>query len=329
MVTDPIDEFWAWWEDARVTARRALSDGVFGSLPEELTRRLRGIDEELDWELGRSAATDRWSLVISADGDPELRRVAEQVCALAPADDPDFEYLPARQADPGVADLALTVDGRRVAVADMRFAVTIDRDHHRMDVAVYHAAFADVDESGRLAVAFMALDKLLGEDAVERWVGRVSTTADEPGDALSPRQLADGVAETAAAAPVDGWVDLLLRTPDAVVRVGVRRPLHWLDRPLLTRLAILTRPYQAGADGQPTAELRRRLDDEESGLWAGGTAAGDTVRLMTRTARGERTTVLATDPDADLAPIRAWAEDRGAKLETLDDPGWGTLRAYA
>ncbi|MFC7754709.1 hypothetical protein [Tsukamurella soli] len=331
-MTDPIEDFWAWWAGARADARRALADGAFGSLPEQLTRRLREVDEELDWEFGHIDEPGRWSLVISANGDPELRRLAEQVCAGAPADDPDFDYHPARQPDPGIVEVVMTVDGGPLALADLRFAVTVDRARHVVDVAAYHPGFGAVDESGRLAVVFMTLDKLLGEDAVERWIGEVATAADEPAGAVPPAGLADMVAEVAAGAPADGWVELLTSTPDGVpMRVGLRRPLHWLDRPLCTRLAVLERafPAERGRGGDvPRGAVIAQLEADESELLGGPNRGASPCPLMTQTVAGKRTLILAVDPEADAAPFADWAERYEARLSFRDDPGWNMLRRY-
>ena len=56
----------------------------------------------------------------------------------------------------------------------------MDDDRARVDVAVHHPEFAAMDEQLRLQVTFLALDSLLGEEAVELWVGEVAAVVDEP-----------------------------------------------------------------------------------------------------------------------------------------------------
>ena len=58
----------------------------------------------------------------------------------------------------------------------MRFTVTVDPNRELMHVTSFHPAFAAMPEEMRGMTTFITLDRVLGEDTVQRWLGGVSTS---------------------------------------------------------------------------------------------------------------------------------------------------------
>ena len=52
-----------------------------------------------------------------------------------------------------------------------------------VDVSVHHPAFADLDEQQRDLATYLMLDQMLGEEAVETWLGEITSS---PVPALDP-----------------------------------------------------------------------------------------------------------------------------------------------
>jgi len=74
-----------------------------------------------------------------------------------------------------------------------------------MYVRLWHPAFPHLPPQIRTQVAFLFLDNLLGEDDVERWVGRIE--ADEAAaEGRTPADLEADIRAKASAATGDRWV---------------------------------------------------------------------------------------------------------------------------
>ena len=105
----------------------------------------------------------------------------------------------------------------------------------------------------------MALDRLLGEDGVERWLGRLEVLTELPEEALPLYAVAELEEREAASPP---WVELKGKRSDgapAVIRA--RRRMRWIDHPLFEehlRLVLAYAPDNKG--GQPVAAEQARLD---------------------------------------------------------------------
>ena len=79
MGRDGIAEFWAWWPTAGGRIQAAIEGGGFDdALVEEISARVRAIDENLDWELGPGGQS-RHAFCLSAKGDPLGRRTTERL----------------------------------------------------------------------------------------------------------------------------------------------------------------------------------------------------------------------------------------------------------
>ena len=110
---------------------------------------------------------------------------------------------------------------------------------------VQHPGFPQLDEDARVQVGFLALDSLLGEEEVVRWVGELSFSADPPSATDGPAELRATVERLRITAGPEGTWSLFRGQMDGAPVTGlVTRPL----RPDAIRPFPLTGPAWRVAD---------------------------------------------------------------------------------
>lgn len=188
---DPVAEFWDWWRQAgRERVQAGIEgDGVPEAVVEELRRRLDSIASGLTWELGPGSGAEH-ALVISAGGNGDLRDAVDRIHQAAPAADGDFEYRATRGARPAGVEQTVTVEGREFDLRELTFATRGDPQGGAIDVEIHHPGFRGLPEDVRANVAFIALDWLIGEAEVERWIGAIDLPDERPADARPFPELA-------------------------------------------------------------------------------------------------------------------------------------------
>lgn len=175
-----ISAFWVWWQGGGAAATAAaIGAGDPHRVVAEIGRRVRAIHRGLGWELGSGSASEH-VLVVSSEGDAELRAVARRWRQAAPAPDATWEYSDARVPVPDAGDLVLSFEDVPIDVASATVSAQVNGA--ALDLSVFHPGFAGLAERTRAMAAFILLDQILGEDAVETWVGEVSVSAQPPLD---------------------------------------------------------------------------------------------------------------------------------------------------
>lgn len=321
--TMAIREFWRWWLTARSRFEAAIGAGGWGALPDEMNRRVAAIAPELEWEFcaGRQAAH---ALVVSAAGNRHLRVLAERWYRAAPGPDHTWEYHPARQADPRAFTHRLGFGDHELDLADLRFGYEPDDNRRQIDVAVYHPGFERVAERDRDHVAFLALDWLLGEDAVEAWIGVIEATTDgadatDPGEGL--RAAVGALADEPPLWTVLGGTGLDGRPITATVQMPLRA-VRW---PLFDRHIEVVLPYPpADGRGLPGPADLEALRDFEDRLVA--RLDHTAVLIAHETCAGRRTLHLyadaATPATVVAGSMRAEWRYGPAQVTVRADPAW-------
>src|ERR1700756_3124108 len=124
-----IARFWDRWPAFRSRVERARHAELDG-LGRQLDRAVQLIDPRLCWELGK--ATRGWLLVVTANGDPQVRSTAERWLRAAPAPDLGWQFHCHRPADAGALAGKLQLGGREVDMAEIRFKLDRDFDQGRI-----------------------------------------------------------------------------------------------------------------------------------------------------------------------------------------------------
>ncbi|PWD51723.1 hypothetical protein C8046_14770 [Serinibacter arcticus] len=181
-----IVDFWAWWGDggAAATAHAFDSRGkdveALQRVGEELGARARAIG--LGFESGEGRAA-RHVLVLTPEGAADAADVADRWLAAAPPADDAFEFDNRRRAAADPTTVGIDYDGHRFDLVDL--VMLAQPDGTKVHVAVWHPAFADVERPVAGNVAFLMLDALLGERAVEERIGAIRFDLD-PADRGRP-----------------------------------------------------------------------------------------------------------------------------------------------
>lgn len=321
---DPVAEFWAWWPTVRPAVVAAIAGAGWGSITDDFNRRVAAIHKELTWQFS-SGRVARHALVVSASGNAELRAVAARWAALAPAADAEFEYHTSRQPDHSTLTATIEIGGRKLDLAELRFA--FERTSHAVDVIGYHPGFRRLPETIRGQVTFLALGWLLGEEAVELWIGAVEFAADEPAGVRDPLDLVAAVDTLRDEHREPQWVVLQAAPPDAPVRLATAaRPLRSVRWPRFDTYAGVSLPYEhrtgAGLPDQASLAALREFEDDR----LAAALHGDGVLVARETSDGTRTLHYyvdgATTAGADLAAAAAGWTEGPATVQQRHDPGF-------
>lgn len=323
-----IAEFWVWWQRARGAVGAALAAGAVRELPREVGPRVAAIHKDLQWEFAPGTHS-RHALVVTPCGKAELRALAARWRAAAPPEDETWEYQAARQAAPGHFASVLELDGQRLELSDVRFAFTVDEERGLVDAVCCHPALPSLPEGARAQVAFLALDWLLGEEAVELWVGEVDFAGTHP-DARPREELAEVVQVIADKHRDPIWQILQGELPDGrIVMALVQQPLASARWPRFDTHAPVVLPFsntsEAGMPLDPSLFALRDLEDRLT------EAVGTDGELVAHeTCAGVRTlhyyvdsTSAAVDALGRIVP--AWAEGR-ARFKPAYDPALAGVR---
>ncbi len=110
---------------------------------------------------------------------------------------PKAEQVRARQDDPGALTIQMGTDEVDLASAVM----LAESDGGKVHVAVWHPKFPDLPDGVRGQITFLLLDALLGEEAVETYVGEIRWAPPDGGSAAPLTELPARVAALRRAAP--------------------------------------------------------------------------------------------------------------------------------
>ena len=199
----------------------------------------------------------------------------------APPPDAAWAYRSSRAADPRFAEHRLEFGGHVLDLAETAVAFEVDEQRQEVHVQVHNPAYRKLPDAARAQVTFLQLDWLLGEDGVERWVGRIEFPKKAPRRAVPASELV-AVIEAMAAQARDRepeWALMTAESAEGVTFVTARRPLKWIEYPLLDRHVEVALAYQPRArddSGLPDNDELARLRELEDGLLA---VAGDAALL--------------------------------------------------
>lgn len=327
-VRESINAFWAWWSarGAAFTAA-AVADREPGRVVEELNRRVRAIAPGLSWELGPGTKGGHL-LVVTSEGDPALRATARRWKRAAPVDAGGWEFSDTRRAAADPRGVVLKLDGVALDAAGVTVAAQVTGA--TLNVDVYHPGFDQLSERSRAVAAYLLLDTVLGESAVEIWIGTVGTSTTPPFDPVPLAGLCT-VVDQLGERYLDEhgeptWALLEGRAPDGTPVIATAQvPLRPATAPHLDTYVGVGVPFtdrtEHGLPGDSSLGALRALEDHLVGRLGG---SGRLVGHETH--QGVRVLHLYVDgttPAADQLHAAASGWDQGAvTLTVASDPGW-------
>jgi hypothetical protein len=332
MIEPGIEAFWTWWPGvaARLGAgieQRAIDEALVA----EITGKAQAIHPKLTWELG-PGGTARHAFCLSSNGDPELRRLTERWLRAAPAADAVWEFHPARRGAPALADARLQIAEHTVPLSEMRFTVALDPSRELMGVSCFHPGFAAMPDDMRGMTTFITLDRILGEDTVQRWLGGIHTSVVplEKGEPFGV--LIEAVGQLSRDATGERFTILRGQAPDGrPMFATINLALKWIDHLACdTHVAVDVALLEPTPDGMPTDEESEALNDIEDELEE--MITGDAVYFGRETVHGRRALHWFVAPDHPIRPsLEAWAArhaDRDVRLTWTPDPRWTTADRF-
>lgn len=325
-----IEEFWSWWAaGGAAAADAAIRAGEPQRVVADLTRRVAAIHPDLAWELAPGATADH-VLVVTSEGNPELRAPARRWLRAAPPACATWEFADARQPAADLAGTRLAVGDAELGFADV--VVAPRRVGNRLDVALHHPLFGELPEPARAQICFLALDAALGETDVETWIGEITPATVPPLDAFGLSHLRGLVEQLAAeATDADGnptWVLLQGEGPAGPLLATAQVPLAVTTAPELDRHVAVRVPFRGrNLDGLPDDASLSALRDLEDHL----SARLEAGRLVAHeTSAGVRVLhyyVESGTPACEVLRVAAagWPQGRVEVVEE-PDPGWHAVR---
>jgi len=329
---DGIDAFWLWWKEAGPMLAAKIDAGRAAEIASEVSRHVDALHPGLAWETGEGLKGGRHHLALSSEGDVTLRVLTERWLARAPPPDGIWEFYPAKQAWGTRAIVYPDDPGVKIDREDTRVAAEQVDLRERIDVKLYHPAFAMLDRRLRLQSAFLLLDGVLGEDGVERWIGAIEVLDAPPAGGIGLMELRDRVERLSKAATGDRWAVLRSEDPSGrptfySVNLALKRIDHLLMEQLLTVTFPLEAPTELGLTTEAEAERLNALEDR---LLAG--LGHDAVFIGRETGQGKRTLhlhVAAAGP-AEQRTLE-WARGVSAyqvAIESRPDLTWEILKRF-
>jgi hypothetical protein len=325
-----IEDFWVWWAQigARDVAAAVAADDL-GSVEKLVSDAVEGVHPGLAWEVG-SGSDARNVLVVTAAGDPRLRAIARRWLRLAPTADPVWEYTDTRPPARGLDGATLDLDGRRVALREITVGWQMDEERARVDVLLHHPALAAVPEEARTEITLLVLDHLLGEEAVELWLGAIAPSVERPEGATGLESLRDAVRALAAqhSGPEPTWQLIQARTPSGQpVLAAARVPLSSAVAPELDEHVRVELPYPPNEAGLPDDDALQELRDLEDRIEA--VLGRDGQVVAHETSGGQRTLHVYVDRTTDahdrvLSAISTYPFPQ-VRTTTAHDPDWSAV----
>jgi hypothetical protein len=171
---DMLGRIDAWW--TAFAARAGDLDAAFSrrgdlDIPAFMARHLQAVDPRICWEFGRSLRGTGHRLVITPESQRQLRPVVQTLLERAPAL-AGWEFYPYRP--PESVEMAhVTVSARcgGMTAPDAEIRLTRGKGN-RIDLTFCSAAFEPGSGPAAYA-AFVFAETLLGEEALDKWVGAV------------------------------------------------------------------------------------------------------------------------------------------------------------
>jgi Family of unknown function (DUF695) len=328
-----IAAFWGWW---RAQGRDLASGSTTGEASTEqlaaaLGPAVEAMHPDLEWETGRG--TDSLHvLTVTAASIPELRALARRWRRSAPPADTLWEFSDVRLPVSGdLGDHRLEIGGRTYVIGEASVDARVRG--LAVDVSVHHPQFADLDEAQAAVVTYLMLDQVLGEEAVETWLGEITSS---PAPALDPVPiggLRSVIAELRAEhTGPDGQPQFVVLQgtgpTGSPVLVLARIPLRPATAPHLDTYVGVVVPYAdrtpEGLPGPGSLEALRSLEDHVAGRLGG---SGTVVAVQSHDGfRVLHAYVDGTTPAAEQVRVAVRGWDQGpVQVEERHDPAWSAV----
>lgn len=316
-----ITEFWAWWPD--LVSRLEANDAVVRLEDDaDLGERASAIHPKIQ-VLGEYRPDGSSWLCLSSRGNIELRPLVQLWAARAQLHSDGWRFLTARPRS--------WPPTRHTPFPFVELELVHRHDELRevIHVSLYHPAMATMEPVQTNQLAFMALDHLLGEDDVERWIGNLSVATERPEGAAPIESLCEAVRAAAERATAEQWQAVSSGPKSAPTLVTINRavkPIDHVELGMHVRIDMQLRaPGPRGlAQGKEELALNRLQAALSHDLGARAVVVARETHL------GHRIIHLHAEPRVarDVTTWRQRHPDWEISVLSQADPGWEILRRW-
>ncbi len=327
-----VTRFWSWW-DAKGAQRTsaAIADGQPERMFSPLAKYLTAIHPSLIWEFGIGALGEN-ILVVTSEGDPALRAITSRWLQAAPPATEFWAYANSRLAAANPGTSVLTLGGEQIDVTSVTISTEVARSH--IDVTMYHPNFAHLPVDQHMVTAFMLLDTVLGEAAVDCWVGTVTAGTEPAADQVPlidlPAVVSGLEADLTDAEGERPWLVTRGQAESgAPILASAQVPLRAASAPHLDTYVDVSVAFSewtpGGLPAPASLQRLRELQDQVSGRLG---ARGRVVAHETQ--EGIRTLHLYVDSTTSATKrireaIAGWNQGT-VSITEKPDPGWESVR---
>ncbi len=166
-----IEEFWYWFSSETDNLANLIENKDYSAVAALLEPQVKRLHRDLAWEVG-PGNNSPCQMTITSAGNRSLRSETDRIISYAPIH-PDWEFHASRQ--PGEMPAEVSVPERDLVVPtqDWKFSPHDDLESGKVDLIIVDAMLATTDKNSAFSAAFIVLDTLLGEDAVEDSIGKI------------------------------------------------------------------------------------------------------------------------------------------------------------
>jgi hypothetical protein len=171
-VVHKIDQ---WWN--AFAAKTEDLDDLFASrsqwdLPDWMHQHLNAISPHLMWEYGPAVTGEGHRLVITPESERHLRPMVQTVLERAPKL-AGWEFYAYRLPE-DVEEASRMVEARTRGDLSGTLATAMIGEHHRINLCYHSPDTSGPDDQQAFENAFVATETLLGEEALDKWVGAIT-----------------------------------------------------------------------------------------------------------------------------------------------------------
>ena len=170
-VIEKIDAWWSAFGAKRTDLGSLFNGGARWDLPQWMEEHLRAISPELMWEFGPAVRGEGHRLVITPESERHLRPLVDLILSRAPAL-PGWEFYPYRLAET-MEQAQSTVEGRTGGSLEGVKASAVAAENGLVDLTFFSPRCTSPEDEQAHHDAFVATESLLGEEALDKWIGAI------------------------------------------------------------------------------------------------------------------------------------------------------------
>lgn len=180
-----IDRWWAAFQENTGNIKALFARKSKWDLPAFMLEYLNAIDSRLMWEFGQAVNSQGVRLVISPEAERWLRPLVNTIIAKAPKL-PGWEFYAHRL--PEVIEDATDFLDQRVGLnlGKVKFEAKIGTQG-KLDVWLASPQWETGNQADNFNAALIAIETLLGEETLDRWIGVVEAATCKATEQLNPR----------------------------------------------------------------------------------------------------------------------------------------------